>query len=304
VELVQDALAKGCVRLLVRRDGWRHERYLRGERPQEGRLWERTPPEELGLTFSRHTLDFLLWITAADLSDKQAGWQPSPEAFTLGDWLFLFFAYDTLRPTGLIEVFQTQLPFTQHGLCWLAFPDDFEDNAGTAAPDMTLWTTGMGACILEALRSQLVECWLKVERDKGRLQNSRRMLALGQAQDKILNAFLDAIDAGGRRDLARFLLQVLARLLAGAPTADDWVGNLELKNLRLADRTQIYRAALVVLRYLDRLQQWERQARTVGYFDDGYAASQLWKADWEHWEGDTLHTRAQAIIRELEPLRT
>jgi hypothetical protein len=304
VELVQDALAKGCVRLLARKDGWRHERYWRGERLMEGRLWERTPPAELGLTFSRHTLEFLLWMTAANLSDKEARWEVSPGAFTLGDRLLLFFAYETVRPTPLAEVLQNQAPFAQHGLCRLAFPEDFGDNAGRTAPAWTPWISGTGACILEALRSQLVERWRTVERDKGRIKDGRRMLTLGQVQENVLNTFLEAIDAAGRRDLARFLLQVLAGLLENAPVAADWVGNLDLKGLRLADRADIYRAAVAVLRCLDRLQQWDQEARTIGYFDDGYVAGQMWKAEWEHWGGDTLHARAQAILRELEPLRT
>src|SRR5687768_8729293 len=57
VELVQDALAKGCVLLLVRLGGWRRERFLRSEKPVEGRLWERTKPPELALSFSRNALD-------------------------------------------------------------------------------------------------------------------------------------------------------------------------------------------------------------------------------------------------------
>ena len=54
---------------------------------------------------------------------------------------------------------------------------------------------------------------------------------------------------------------------------------------------------------LPRLQQWERRARSVGFFDEGYHASQLWKADWERFEGDVLTERAQAVIRQLDPMR-
>src|SRR5262245_21587153 len=60
VGLVQDTLAKGCTRVLAgglpgpfgRLGGWRRERFLRDGRIAEGRLWERTPPAELGLGFS------------------------------------------------------------------------------------------------------------------------------------------------------------------------------------------------------------------------------------------------------------
>jgi hypothetical protein len=41
----------------------------------------------------------------------------------------------------------------------------------------------------------------------------------------------------------------------------------------------------------------------VAFFDEGYAASQLWKADWEARDGDAVCERAQAIIRRLDPMR-
>src|SRR5262245_50950508 len=55
-ELVRDALGKGIVMLLVRAGGWRIERFLREEKPVEGRLWERTTPNRLGLHFSGNSL--------------------------------------------------------------------------------------------------------------------------------------------------------------------------------------------------------------------------------------------------------
>src|SRR5438105_14767605 len=60
VRLVRDALGKGCPHLLATRGGWRKERFLRGEQVRDGRLWERTPPPDLGLAFSPQTLAFLL----------------------------------------------------------------------------------------------------------------------------------------------------------------------------------------------------------------------------------------------------
>src|SRR5690349_20390292 len=60
IHLVQDALRKGPPLLLARDGGWRRERHLRGERVVEGRLWERTPPADLGLTFSPNVLAFLI----------------------------------------------------------------------------------------------------------------------------------------------------------------------------------------------------------------------------------------------------
>ena len=37
--------------------------------------------------------------------------------------------------------------------------------------------------------------------------------------------------------------------------------------------------------------------------DETYAASQLWKADWERFQDDDVTERAQNIIRQLDPMR-
>src|SRR5947209_19690073 len=88
IELVKDALGKGCVLLLTKLGGWRRERHLRGEEVREGRLWQRTPPQQLGLTFTGATLDFLLWITAGKQTQEEKAWQPGREA-ALGDLMLL-----------------------------------------------------------------------------------------------------------------------------------------------------------------------------------------------------------------------
>src|SRR5216110_2737619 len=96
IELVKDVLGKGCVLLLTRLGGWRRERHLRDDKIVEGRLWERTPPNQLGLTFSRNTLDFLMWITAEKAAEDKNGWQHVADV-TLGDMLLFYFAFEQLR---------------------------------------------------------------------------------------------------------------------------------------------------------------------------------------------------------------
>src|SRR5581483_6760942 len=81
IDLVTDTLAKGIVVLLTRGTtsqggAWRIERHVRGEEVVKGRLWERTPPDKLGMSFSRNTLDFLIYITAKKAADDKKGWQP------------------------------------------------------------------------------------------------------------------------------------------------------------------------------------------------------------------------------------
>ena len=294
VELAQAALAKGCVCLLAR-GGWRRERFLRDEDVVEGRVWERTRPEDLGLSFSRNTLDFLIWLTARNPAASQRGWSPRRTApMTLGDRFLLFLAYRAVRGTEIAEPLRRRQAFAGHGLCRLAFPDDFADVQSGTPLDLETWTTGMGACIVEALQHELADHWVRVERGKAEIVSGDQMRALGAAQERVLTEFLDRLEAGDRRDLARFLLVAASRLLSDQPPAEAWIGRLDLKGLTMVHRAETYRAAFAFLRMLRRLERWQRQAQTVGYFDEGYAASQLWKADWERFHGDACCSALQS----------
>ena len=306
VNLIQTALSKGCVSLLARRGGWRRERYLRGDKAIDGRLWERTPPTELRLTFSAHTLRFLMWITANRPGDTNRPWRVPEEELTLGDRLLLYFAHEGLRnvASGLgVEKLRTEQPFVRHALCWLAFPDDYTAVPVGARPNFAPWTNGVGAFMLEALQPELAQRWIEVESNKERLADPQAMRVLGLAQERVLMAFLDAIEQAGRMDLARFLLQAAAVLLGPHAHAGMWTARLNLSGLRVADRAATYQTATIFLRTLERLQKWERRARGIGYFDEGYAASQLWKADWEQVQGEVLMERARAIVQQLDPMR-
>jgi hypothetical protein len=303
VELVQDMLAKGCMLLLAKAGGWRRARHLRGERIAEGRLWERTPPAELGLAFSGHVLRFLIWVTAVKLpGNSQQPWSASEAELTVADRLLLYYAYGAVRYSKEIAATLRALaPLRRHALCRLAYPEDFAGQAADVPIDFAPWTGGLGAAILEALQPELAVRWQEVERAKARIVEGPQMRALGQAQEQVLTALYQAVEAADRRDLARFLLQALAGLLAGQPVAQAWVGALQLGTGRLADRRDTCRMAMALIRQAGRLRQWEQRARQVGYLDEGYAAGQLWKADWESWEGEALCTRAQALLRQVEP---
>jgi hypothetical protein len=319
VELVQDALGKGIVLLLTRAGGWRIERHLRDDKTAEGRLWERTPPNKLGLSFSRNSLDFLCWVTARKPAEDKKGWQPVAEP-ALGDLVLLYFAYEQLRGNDLAGNLLQKAPLDTHALTWLCFPDDHARASSTSQPDFKPWLEGVGACILEALQPELASRWVQMEIDKGNITGWQQMRDLGSAQERALDGFLTAIEQTGRLDLARFLLRAAKRLLTETATHQLWVQNLHQHAQRLADRTETYRGAMAFLRQLPRLQTWARRAQSVGFYDEGYQASQLWKADWERFrfstatsreldpeyarhEGDVLTERAQSIIRQLDPMR-
>jgi hypothetical protein len=306
VRLVKEALGKGCPSLLAQRGGWRVERHLRNEKIVEGRLWERTKPQDLGLKFSKYSMELLVWIAAARLKEKEGAWSPEYRKLSSGDLLLMFFAHEGLREApdnvGVPEL-RKRSPFVHHGLCWLAYPEDFTGAAPSAEPDFGPWTNGVGACMLEALQPDLLARWVQIESSKERIANPQTMRGLGQSQERVLNAFLTALEKAERRDLARFLLRAAERLLGPYAHAGMWTGGLHTTGLRLADRAATYQAALVFVRAMQRLRDWATWARGVGYWDEGYQAAQLFKGDWEQHQGDALAERAQTIIRQLDPMR-
>ena len=332
VDLVQDTLAKGCVHWLARH-GWMRERFLSravrkciayepeaqaraapsslacasgsnvchpngirsSGRVVEGRLWERTAPLELGLTFSAHTLEFLVQLVSGTVGTSV----PKVEELTLGDRLVMLLSFNVLRHTDPGEKLRIKwTPLHHDGLCRLAFLEELLEGAQRFRIDWQTWTTGLGASILETLQGWLAERWTEVERKKESVTTVARLRKLGATQTRVFGEYLDALAQVERRDLARCLLETAQRLLHDQPTAQQWLRSLDVGKERVADRLAIYGEAFAFLRQLERLHDWQRQAVNVGYFDDGYAASQLWKADWERCGGDQLCERAGVILRE------
>lgn len=311
VELIQDTLVRGYVRRLAG-GGWQRERFLRDGRPVLGRLWERTAPEDLGLTFSRHALDFLMWFTAnnptlaedAQGKSKVNWWRDNARELTVADRLLQYDAFASLAYVELAHALPTRMGFPRHGLARLAFPDEFASRVKETPLDLLPWTSAPGACILEALQGELAERWLAVERSKAHIHDGARMQAVGRAQELALDALNNAVEKTQRLDLARFLLVVLHELLTPDARVVDWQGSLRNPGQRFADRAATHRATFILLHQMERLRGWQRQARGVGYFDEGFAAAQLWLAEWEHFEGDLLHQRAVHLLRQVEPLAT
>jgi hypothetical protein len=306
VRLVQDMLAKGLVIHLVRAGGWRRERFLKGNQPVEGRAWERVPLDVRRLEFGEHTLGFLFWLTAEKPGDARGDWDAPAEELSAADELFLAVALDALRQ--LPDVFQAlpaKAAFHRNPLCWLISPGDFASEE-PAPPTFDPWLTGTRAAILECLQPVLTQRWVRNERGKGQVGDWKRMRQQGRAEFAALAAFLAAAEKAARPDLARFVLRSASAVFVGGELAPAfWTGGLQGTGPpRLADRLETQRAALALPRQLESLQRWERKARSVGYFDENYQASQLWKADWEAARGDDVAALAHRVLEQLEPLRT
>ncbi len=300
LQLVCDSLAKGCVMYLAKVGGWRRERFLHGDQPIEGRLWQRVPTAERQLEFSRHVFDFLIWLTAHHPALAKP-WYPPAEELTVADRLVIFLAYDGFRDTEAGLSWRHRPIFARNPLSRLMWPDDFEGMIAQP-PDFAGWGGGLAASILEVLQVPLTDRWLAVEYGKSEVREWVTMQKLAEAQDLVLDHFLPAINHG-RRDLAGFLIRAAARYCGPTVRGEHLTAGLSTGGMtRLAERFAIRRQAAVLARALDRLALWERQARFVGYLDDGYQIAQFFLSEWDAVEAGPALIRARDLLRQLEPL--
>lgn len=301
IELVQAALAKGMTHWLASSGGWHSDRYLRGEKPAAGAIWQRTPPHELGLTFSPASPQFLIWLTANNpLDDAADPWRDLPE-LTVGDQLLLLRTLERLRDTLVAERWFRMRNFASLPLVSLCYPDLVAQRERPTVPDFNQLPEL--AWVLECLQPYLTKRWIEVEQSKARIAEPERMHGLGATQTALLSTFLLAAANSGRRDLARFLLVAFEQLIATGDAPDilarRWVRDLRVGHMRLAERTIVYQSASSFLAIGALLRSWTQECRQVGYLDEGYAAAQLWLADWARYDGDNVTLRAAATVRAL-----
>lgn len=300
--LIADTLRVGMVSLLAREGGWRSGRQIRGEAVVSGRLWQRDAPRDLGIAFGPQTLAFLTWLAGGRPNDGGRPLQLELGQLTIGDKLLLFLTYEAFRETDVGQSLAGRMPFYKHELIWLFYPDDLAPSKYEPVLDFTPWVTSPGSLVIEVWEDRLARRWAEVEAEKPGIRLPASMRELCTAQQRILSAWLDAAEQYGRRDLARWYLRTLSHVATADAKSTDWTGNLHTNNLRLAERTELYQLALVLMQHADRLAAWEIAARGVGYFDEGYETSKLWKADWSRYEGDQLVARARELLRAATPL--
>ena len=323
VELAQAALAKGMTHWLTSQGGWRSERFLRADQAVSGTIWQRSSPSALGLTFSKSSLQFLIWLTANNPLDSRADPWKGLGRLTVGDQLLMLRTLDWLKLTEVGDRWFRMRRFAELPLVALCYPDyvtsilssttPSKPNATAStsaratktprpiAPDFNAWLPEL-AMVLECLQPFLASRWIEVELGKASLSDSQAMQSLGSTQVTVLNSFMQAAVVG-RRDLARFLLVALQKLVASDVSPEQWsrrwVRDLRLGDMRLAERTMVYQSASSFLAIAGPLRAWAEECRQVGYFDEGYAAAQLWLADWARYDGEQVTQRALAMVRAL-----
>ncbi len=300
VRLIENRLSRGVVALLCRAGGWKTERFLRGGAPRGGSLWERTTIGELRLEFSRHALELLMWMTASDLTaDRRPPRQSAATAVTTADQLLYLIACHALRHSAATRLLFRRAPFCRDGLFQLMFPDALAAESWPKSLEFDRWLSEPGSSFLECLQSLLAQRWVDIETWKAEQWDWSRVQEIGHRQERVLEAFLDAVHQAGRRDLSGFVLEAAGKLLSDGSTTYNLPQSPP--GSRLIDRAALYRGRLAFLHQFARLRRWEREARNSAFYDEDYQASQFWLSEWERRGGTRLCERAAGILREWEP---
>ena len=96
--------------------------------------------------------------------------------------------------------------------------------------------------------------------------------------------------------------EYLSRLLEeGMATVHEWFSEINVKDMRLADRFDLYQSAAMPLQSAELLNEWNQQQTHIGYFDEGYEVSQLWKKNWETRRMNDVVSQIGDVRRSMEP---
>lgn len=278
---LSEALAKGMVSALAKGGGW--------VQLGKQRLWERTAPPPLH--FTANVIETLRWLLSAPLLEREPApltvsspWTPAEDA-----WLALFL--HRLGGTGVEATLLRQKPVRQAPLVALMHAGALGFTAADQVPGLDV---AASATFVEGLSSELARAWVHAERAKAQLDRPAAVSAVGQSQALVLDAFLSAISAAGRRDLATFLVE--AAQSRPALTLKQFAPSWPLR-----ERQQAQRDAGSFLKALVTLRHWQDEHRVVRFIDDGYERAQALLQPWSVF-GDAGFRAAEAQLARLEAL--
>jgi len=305
VDLIRDTLSKGTTEWLARA-GWQMSQFRQVSAPDtvaNGRLWNRHTPSAMQLTFSRNSLELLLWLTSENVAEAKTWPAIKTDSLTLGDRVLLLMSFGALRSILGASNLLKRAVCGDATLMAIMYPDDVAILDATAPVAVDRLFDAKNIWLLEAIQVPLAQRWFRLELDKRTSSNDTDVLTIGTFQTNLLEQLLAAAEAARRQDLCLFLLEA-GRLLFASASDDQWFHRMDLRTRRMHERTQVYRAGFAWFFSLEQLARWTQQAQSVSFYDEDYRTSQSWKAEWERLGGAGICQRARQIIERVDIART
>ncbi len=177
-----------------------------------GRLWQRVAAAARQLHFSAATLELLLWLTANDATKAVSKRNRKLQPLSSGDMAFIVLAFLTIEHTLVAGPWLQQSMLAESALLPLLAPELDLPLSSKQRQGWDQWLTPERVWILEVLQPLLATRWTLLEDRARRLGDRAALSHIGHRKQAILREYLDALEAAGRRDLARFLLVAAGRL--------------------------------------------------------------------------------------------
>lgn len=293
-------IATSVVRFLVEGGGWRERALLRGGRRVRARAWD---PAEGGFVPRYTEASRTLWLEGAALlpplvglartdpgrGARKATRRVVPEQATeVGDWVFFHLAHralgtfrladDDLR--GLRERLASQSPVA------LLLAPGGERTRRELRDALGPLTDPSNVRVLECIEDRLVAAWSATTRS---LWSDRAGAPLAVRVERwagfgrMLDAYLDAVDAAGRLDLARPVTKFAGELMAGLFASPAETVRAELSQspgvASIAQRDQLLAAVGSVAGVGQRVFALRERMAGEGYGDARYAEAQVFLGD-------------------------
>jgi hypothetical protein len=243
-----------------------------------------------------------MWMFEQPLGHEATAPLRLTQVSSLGCELLLVAALEAVVDTPAERQLTSQAAVRQSLLCRLAFPVTLA-LAGTSELDPAFEPTAEQDFAIDALQPSLARWWRAAERLKARLLMPADLLRAGLAQARVLDGLLTWAHRTDRRERCTFLLEAMAPLVQGKASAADFVAAFD-ERISLRERHAARKAAAAALHGVARLRQWDEEARTVRFIDDGYDAAQARVRAYEMLFGAQRFIAAQRLCDELDALPT
>jgi hypothetical protein len=300
IELAGRRIAASCMRALAL-SGRRERVVLRAGRRVRGRIWDAERSAGFRLRFT--PASFELWVqTTQRLAEITRDAEVEGEASTrrvrrqirriikiaetdTGDWLLYALAVRHLArvdmPQQIREELGRRLSLGSPLAMLFALEDRVAESELTLPEQIDRLLVPSAVVLVECLDDLLATQWAEqiaaAMRSSSGERRSERLEAIG----RVLESWVDRLDAHGRIDLSRSLGLAFARLLAGAWGGEpDDVAQRVLSGASLIQRSQrdgLLRALGRVVRVFERLAAVHDRLAREGFGDPRYEEAQLVK---------------------------
>lgn len=303
--LLEDTLAKGIVKTLARLGGARRRIRPDTSSTKAARVFEvRATPK---IAFGPYTFELLAWLAGSALAAKTVEPLFTGTPRTLGDELCAYLALRLVEGQRAERALGAS-PGLQTPLTALGFVRTFARHETAVTPTFeSLLATVEGRTVVECLELDLARRWISgASWDETDVLDAEHAVRIVNAERAVLDAWLDAIDRAGRWDLAGFLVDAGARVLAPGLDARDIALRAAppvTKTGTLRARTESRQRAGALFRALGRVQAKRDDLALVRFIDDDYDLAQATLSAWEILGRDAF-ARAENVVTALGALET